>query len=477
MQNTLEAQTVPAASGTSNVQEAVVPVHLTTRQTPEDALNAIPDLSSYLDALLHGWLRTLVALGFTLVPAFFVLDYFMISEDSRHLLPLFGTIRLFTTAILVLQYLLIRRTSPNRFSYLHGYFFTLVVSSSIVIMTVLLGGFNAPYYAGLNLVIIAVNLLLPWHGKHSSFNGLITVVMYITVNAVFSGPYDDNLLLNNLYFLFSTTIIASSINHVKFQLIHKEFFGRQELKQARDALWGEMEMAKRIQTALLPEVPALDSYDIAATMLPAAEVGGDYYDVLDIAGRGWVLIGDVSGHGVESGLIMMMAQTSVQSLVRSKPHMEPSQVIDQVNRVLKDNIARLGTERYMTLTAIRLEGSAVKFSGKHQDILVYRGATGGVEVIPTGGAWVGVVDDLLPYLSDRQLSMHPGDIMLLFTDGLTEAANEAGEFFGQERLGFLLRELANLPARQIAKRILGEAQKFQAAQCDDMTLVVLRKVR
>ena len=81
-----------------------------------------------------------------------------------------------------------------------------------------------------------------------------------------------------------------------------------------------MEVAKRIQTSLLPQNRRVGGYDVAARMQPAAEVGGDYYDIIQAGeDRNWIAIGDVSGHGVESGLVMMMTQTSILSLVQREP--------------------------------------------------------------------------------------------------------------------------------------------------------------
>ena len=443
----------------------------------EDALNEIADFPTYLNALLHGWLRVLTALGFTLVPAFFMLDWFMIPASSRYLLPLFGTFRFVTTVIIVAQYITIRRTAPSRYSFIHGYLFTLVVGSTITAMTVFLGGFNAPYYAGLNLVIIAVNLLLPWHGYHSTLNGAATVLIYLVANAIWGKNFDLNLLINNLYFLSSTVLIAASINHVKYRLVQKEFEGRQQLKHARDALWGEMEIAKRIQTALLPRTTSIAGWEISAVMLPADEVGGDYYDVIDMAGPKWVLIGDVSGHGVESGLIMMMTQTSAQSIIRSEDNALPSSVLARLNEVIKDNIARLGTDRYITMLAVRLDGPEIMFAGKHQDILVYRQSTGGIETIPTDGSWVGIADDISPFLNDRIANVQRGDSVVLFTDGVTEAMNKAGEMFGQERLQRLIRDHARLPVQELTHKIVTEVTSFQQTRADDITIVILRKIQ
>lgn len=438
-------------------------------------VNAITEFKPYLNAIIHSWLRILTVLGFTLVPLFFVLDIFIIPKEHADLLPRFALYRTICTAIIVGQFIMIRLTKPSNFSFLHGYFFTINVSLVIVLMTRDLGGFNAPYYAGLNLVIIAVNMLLPWHAIHSAVNGLITVGMYVVVNALFGGPFAENLLINNLYFMVGTVIIAASINWVKHILIKKEFHGRQELRLARDALWGEMEIAKRIQTALLPPNTGVSGYEIAAVMVPADEVGGDYYDILDFGDKKWITIGDVSGHGVESGLIMMMTQTSVKSMVSQNPMASPAAVLSHVNTVLKENISRLGADRYMTISALSLNGKKVTVAGKHQDIFIYRKKKKAIETVKTEGAWIGILDDITDFLKDQELQIDTGDIILLFTDGITEAENKDGSMFGEDRLNGCLNQYSHLPVGEIMNNILRDVTVFQERQADDLTLVIIKK--
>ncbi|MBS1151379.1 MAG: serine/threonine-protein phosphatase, partial [Myxococcaceae bacterium] len=260
-------------------------------------------LDQYIQSIVHSWSRTLAALGFCLIPAFFMLDYFMMPAEQ---LTRFALYRLGTTAIIIAQYFVLRATRPGPSSLLHGYFFSLVASEMIVLMTVELGGFNSSYYAGLNLVMIAVNLMLPWQPVHSALNSTLIIGLYIGTNLAFPSkePINPVVLINNFYFLVSTAIVSVAINWVKERLIRQEFLSRSDLQTARDALWSEIAVAKRIQTSLQPKMQRLVGCRVAAVMVPAEEVGGDYYDVIqNEAGEIWISIGDVSGHGVESGLI------------------------------------------------------------------------------------------------------------------------------------------------------------------------------
>jgi serine phosphatase RsbU (regulator of sigma subunit) len=439
------------------------------------------------DGLVHAWSGTIAGLAMVLVPTFFLLDAFTMPPQ---LLGWFAIYRACATAISLVLFIVIRRTQPGPFSFLYGYAVTLTVGGAIVWMTVDLGGFDSAYYAGLNLVI-AANLLLPWNQTHAALNAAAVLLLYIGANALFGGPFRVQSLLNNLFFLGGTTVIAVATSTVKHRLIVNEFNAQaelresnlsleksqRELKAARDALWGEMEVAKRIQTALLPANQRVGTYDVAARMLPAAEVGGDYYDIIDgTAGSPWICIGDVSGHGVESGLVMMMTQTSILSLVQEDPRREPSDVFASVNGVLNENISRLATGRYMTLNVVRLGEDGLKLAGKHQDVLVFRRAERRVESISNEGCWIGVAEDLRGQIADLSVPMAPGDVALFYTDGATEAMNATGQMFGEGRLASAFARVAERPLEQALEALFAEVAAHQAGQDDDITMMLVRRL-
>jgi serine phosphatase RsbU (regulator of sigma subunit) len=195
-----------------------------------------------------------------------------------------------------------------------------------------------------------------------------------------------------------------------------------------------------------------------------------------VAGETWLSIGDVSGHGVESGLIMMMTQTSIFTTVNQAVALRPAKVLGVVNRVIRENVSRLGSDRYMTLMVMVLRRDEMIVAGKHQDILVHRKATGATEVVPTTGTWIGVVDDLEHLLEDTTVPLRAGDTVLFFTDGVTEAMNKSGEMFGQERLERALGRYASLAVGEIVKNIICDVQEFMDKQRDDITVVALRRM-
>jgi len=246
-----------------------------------------------------------------------------------------------------------------------------------------------------------------------------------------------------------------------------------QLVQTRDALWGEMELAKKIQTVLLPENPSINGYDIAAFMEPADEVGGDYYDVIQEGDRDWIVIGDVSGHGVPAGLVMMMVQTSMHSVLSTNPHMEPSELLRLVNKTIASNIKRLGENKYMTMTVLlRDKNNTFYFSGLHQDILIYRKESGTVEELETKGMWLGVMDDLTGTLENDTFVMKPGDMMVLYTDGITEAT-QGNEMFGEDRLRKMVEKYGKKTPEDLKKNLLTELRKYK--RDDDITALILKK--
>ncbi|HOJ63271.1 MAG TPA: SpoIIE family protein phosphatase [Spirochaetota bacterium] len=240
----------------------------------------------------------------------------------------------------------------------------------------------------------------------------------------------------------------------------------------------ELELASRIQTCLLPSIPYREHYEITATMIPAAEVGGDYYDLIgETNGRIWFGIGDVSGHGLTSGLIMMMAQTAFNTILLNDPDISSDKLIAKVNRVMYQNIKqRLGEDHFMTLSFMVADpDGTVHYAGAHLDILVYRHTTKEVERIETLGVWLGLVPDIERNTVEKSFKLESGDLMFLYTDGLIEATNDKNEQYDMERLINKLKELGDKPVKEIEEAIINEVFSFLHEQKDDITFVIARK--
>lgn len=237
----------------------------------------------------------------------------------------------------------------------------------------------------------------------------------------------------------------------------------------------ELEIAKRVQRALVPQAPTLDGLDIAVIMEPAEQVGGDYYDVQPDDTGGWLAVGDVSGHGLNAGLVMLMLESAMQTVHRALPNGSPSEALAVINQVLFDNVARrLGRQDYVTLTLLRYERSGrIVFSGGHQDIVVWRAAERRVELVATPGPWMAIVDHLKRPV-ESEFTLADGDLMVLFTDGIIEARDRDGRLFDIDRLCQAVRELADESPKRVRDGILARVRSHLAVQEDDMTLLVAR---
>jgi PAS domain S-box-containing protein len=240
----------------------------------------------------------------------------------------------------------------------------------------------------------------------------------------------------------------------------------------------EMEIATRIQTALVPHEMPIDRFDIAMGLVTASEVGGDLIDYIPQAdGRFWIAIGDVTGHGLTPGLVMMMAQSMITGYVLDNPHASPAERLVRINEALFHNVRnRMRNDNYMTLQLIQHEGDG-RFvaAGMHCDLLIWRAATGEVERLEVPGFWTGLVPDVAEATSDFRFELAPRDVLLLYSDGLIEASDSAGEQYDMDRLQAALARYAELPVADLKERILAEVQGWLSEQLDDISLIVLRR--
>ncbi len=255
-----------------------------------------------------------------------------------------------------------------------------------------------------------------------------------------------------------------------------------EREASRQRLERELEIATRIQTSILPRAVSVPRLEIAAEMVPATQVGGDYYDVLPVAvergGGCWIGIGDVSGHGLPAGLIMLMVQSVVAGLVEHAPDSAPSAALDVLNRVLWSNIRqRLTQDDHVTLSLMRYHERTGEFvfAGAHEEIVVWRAGRRQVELVETPGTWIGGMRDVAPFTVDSRLRLETGDVMVLYTDGVTEAMNRKREQFGIERLSATVERVAGEGAGAIRDAILADVRGFMSEQRDDITVVVMRR--
>jgi PAS domain S-box-containing protein len=267
-------------------------------------------------------------------------------------------------------------------------------------------------------------------------------------------------------------VIASIVDISARKLAAKLVDEQHRLKAER--LTRELMLAERIQTSILPRPPLAPGIDIAARMVPAAEVGGDYYDVFPADDGCWFAIGDVSGHGLDAGLMSLMVQSATSAILHSVPNIEPLGAIAGINATLHDNvIRRLGRREYVTFTIFRYtKDGTVVHCGAHQDILVWRAATRQVERHPTKGSWLALRSSADAEM--ERLHLDDGDLLILFTDGLVENGHQAGEMVGLQATVELVNSIADRPAQELVDALIEQTLQRAPQREDDITVLALR---
>jgi serine phosphatase RsbU (regulator of sigma subunit) len=246
------------------------------------------------------------------------------------------------------------------------------------------------------------------------------------------------------------------------------------------ALHKELEVAAAIQADLFPAaLPAMPGYDLAVRNRPARQCGGDYYDALEVAqGSGeeprlLLCVADVAGKGLPASLLMANTQATLRALARRAPSLVD--LAEQANELL---YATTSENKYVTAALLDLSpstGAARFVSAGHTNCLLVRAAGPAVWLASTGLP-LGMLPPGLPF-GDTDLCLEPGDRLLLFSDGVTEAQDAAGEEFGEPRLLDLVRTADGRSAEALVASVFDAIDAFagDAPQYDDITLLVLER--
>jgi serine phosphatase RsbU (regulator of sigma subunit) len=248
------------------------------------------------------------------------------------------------------------------------------------------------------------------------------------------------------------------------------------VRYRQERLEREMSVARHIQTAILPRSFDVPRMKVAAAMRPATEIGGDYYDVLPVSDGCFIGIGDVAGHGLDAGLVMLMLQAGVAALVRDDPDTSPRRIISSVNRLIYENLNdRLKATGHATMVVLRVrQDGSVAFAGAHEELLIWRTKTRHCETLDTPGTWVGAASEIADVTTDSFAQLMPGDLLVLYTDGMVETRNAAGVPFGIEGLIRELELASDEPVDRIRDQLLAAIDRHASHFEDDVSVVVLR---
>lgn len=240
----------------------------------------------------------------------------------------------------------------------------------------------------------------------------------------------------------------------------------------------EFEIASRIQKSLLPRaMPSVAGLNVAARVLPAREVGGDYYDLLPLPDdRLLAVIGDVSGKGLPAGMIMLIVRTTLHLLMDSDPQTSPSRLVQALEERL---VPQLDAFTFMTFVALRWNAHdrVLTWSGAgHEHILCRSASDETIHRIRTGGLALGLQREKFLPREERKLSLAPGDTVVLYTDGVTDCRNPGGEAWGLDRLQDSMERHSAESAESMLDSILSDLDAFRGPEppTDDRTLAVFR---
>jgi serine phosphatase RsbU (regulator of sigma subunit) len=242
----------------------------------------------------------------------------------------------------------------------------------------------------------------------------------------------------------------------------------------------ELDITREIQQKILPkpqELAQISQLDIAGFMQPASEIGGDYYDILHQDGRVKIGIGDVTGHGLESGMLMLMVQTAVRTLLESN-ETDPQKFLNTLNRTIYHNVQRMESDKNMTLCLLDYENGRVRISGQHEEMLIIRRG-GMVQRIDTMelGFPIGLEEEITHFVAYADLQLLTGDVVVLYTDGITEAENASGELYGLKRLTEVSKDNWQKSAEEIKQAVIDDLWQHIGEHTihDDVTLVILKQ--
>ena len=269
-------------------------------------------------------------------------------------------------------------------------------------------------------------------------------------------------------------IIANGIGVGIFALIIVNLIKEKKTSAERDRYYAELEIAHKLQTSLLPDKPPrIKGYQIAAMSQPAREVGGDFYDFIDVAeSKVGLVIGDAAGKGLPAALFMALSRSFIRA--QAIGSLKAGDVLEKANKLIAKD-AKEGmfvTAFYAILDA---PGKILRLSnaGHNPPILFHSTATN-YDVLNIKGIVLGAFDEVK--FQEKEIVLKSGDVIVFYTDGVTEAIDKNGEQFGMEKLIKVMKDNPQLQATELIKTIKEKMKEFtkDQPQFDDFTLLVVK---
>ena len=296
---------------------------------------------------------------------------------------------------------------------------------------------------------------------------------------IIARPYSEAVVIVEDFSI--PMIFSNSLGMFFFAFIISNLIKERETAEERDKYFDELErkryelkIAHDIQQSFLPDaIPVLKGFDLAALNLPAKEVGGDFYDFILVSeDKIGVTIADVSGNGVPAALFMALSRTIVRANATRSPGV--ADVIQDANRLITSD-AKSGMFVTLFYAILDLREKTLTYvNAGHNPPVMFKGKTGELIMLKAKGIALGALEDIK--LEERKIILNSGDVVVFYTDGVTEAVDDREEQFGEERLFKAIKENHNLSAKDIIEKINEETLSFcgKQPQFDDITLMALK---
>jgi serine phosphatase RsbU (regulator of sigma subunit) len=336
--------------------------------------------------------------------------------------------------------------------------------------------------------------LLPISLRYTILTMLISFSYYLLIffHSEFIADVAFRMTLINVS---SASVVAMAFKVAQARIRKREYFFRKSLREANVEiadlneklkyenlhLTTELEVAKHIQTLVLPQKEEYSDFkdlDISCLMIPADEVGGDYYDTISFSDTGIITIGDVTDHGLHSGLIMMMVHTAIRALSLIEQN-NIKKIFECINKLLYDFRHKTTDHRIMTLLILNyLGGGKFNLTGQHESLIILS-PNGDVKDISSMdyGMYAGLEENVGAYLDILEFELKKGEVLILYTDGLTEAMNRDNKEFGKEGIIKSALPLRNKSADKIRSEIINQCLNHMGHEKvhDDMSVMIIKK--
>ncbi|MDX9970986.1 MAG: SpoIIE family protein phosphatase [Candidatus Gracilibacteria bacterium] len=316
----------------------------------------------------------------------------------------------------------------------------------------------AIFYSILFVLIYYRDIVLP-------LRALVTEMQALLTGSQFKAIYTDRIDEIGIIAYFFNQVIKS-LSKVSFDI------------KDRQRILEELSVASQIQRDILPlKNPSVKGLSIVAKNRPASEIGGDSFNIITVKDKAFIYVGDVTGHGIASALIMTMVSSLIS--VFAETYANAFDIVRYTNKYIKKYVKKA---MYMTMVLLAWDINLKKLTfvgAGHEHILVYRKAIGKCEAIVSSGVALGMVPDNSALIKEKEIYLDDGDFVVLYSDGITEARNINEELYGLERLVRAVENYATeFSAEGLNYKIAMDVSTFMKGhvQLDDMTLIVIQKI-